>query len=153
VAQVQQAAIRRLRSLDLSRGMSAWLGAYREGREQRRRLRAAAGRLTRPKLVHAYTQWRRDFEVIEAARCASERVALSTGGLLAREREQAEATARSLREELHALREAIASGEGSSVAFREQVATQQALDKERRGRAPDPAGRTPDGQEGARDGL
>jgi len=97
VAKVQQAAIRRLRSLDLSRGMSAWLGAYREGREQRRRLRAAAGRLTRPKLVHAYTQWRRDFEVLEAARCASERVALSTGGLLAREREQAEATARSLR--------------------------------------------------------
>ena len=38
----------------------------------------------------------------------------------------------SLREELHALREAIASGEGSSVAFREQVAAQQALDKERR---------------------
>ena len=141
MAQVPQAAIRRLRSLDLSRGMSAWLGAYRRGREQRRRLRAAAGRLTRPKLVHAYTQWRRDFEV------------LSTGGFLAREREQAEATARSLREELHALREAIASGEGSSVAFREQVAAQQALDKERRGRAPDPAGRTPDGQEGARDGL
>ena len=127
MAQVPQAAIRRLRSLDLSRGMSAWLGAYRRGREQRRRLRAAAGRLTRPKLVHAYTQWRRDFEVLEAAR--------------------------SLREELHALREAIASGEGSSVAFREQVAAQQALDKERRGRAPDPAGRTPDGQEGARDGL
>ena len=38
MAQVPQAAIRRLRSLDLSRGMSAWLGAYREGREQRRRL-------------------------------------------------------------------------------------------------------------------
>jgi hypothetical protein len=49
-----------------------------------------------------------------------------------RGREQAEATARSLREELHALREAIASSEGSSVAFREQVAAQQALDKERR---------------------
>ena len=30
--------------------------------------------------------------MLEAARCASERVALSTGGLLAREREQAEAT-------------------------------------------------------------
>ena len=132
VAQVQQSAIRRLHALDLSRGMSAWLGAYREGREQRRRLRAAAGRLTRPKLVHAYTQWRLDFEVSEAARRASERVAVSTGGQLARERELAEATARSLREELHALREAITSGEGSSVAFREQVAAQQALDKERR---------------------
>ncbi len=125
-------AARRLQQLDLSRGMSGWLAVYREERERRRRLRAAAGRLTRPKLAGAYTHWRRDYEVSEAARLAAERVASSSGGQLAREREQAEATVRALQEELRALREALATGEGSSMAYREQMEAQRALEKEQR---------------------
>ena len=58
VTHLTKVAARRLGKLGMVRGFGAWSWAHKEGVRRRRLLRQAGARLTRPKVVAAYTEWR-----------------------------------------------------------------------------------------------
>ena len=58
VAHAQEVALRRMRWRSISEGWSTWCETYQILRRRERLLRAAAGRLLRPRLAHALWTWR-----------------------------------------------------------------------------------------------
>ena len=54
--------MRRLGKRDLARGWQAWLDEFLEKRRKKRLLAAAAGRLIKPALTAALTQWRKGWQ-------------------------------------------------------------------------------------------
>ena len=70
VQHLQQLGVRRLIQQGLARGWTTWVDGYRDLQRKRRLLAAAAGRLSKPKLVAAFVHWQRDWEVEEAAKAA-----------------------------------------------------------------------------------
>eukprot|EP00966_Prymnesium_polylepis_P265022 6123019-Prymnesium_polylepis.1 len=101
VAELMKMAARRISQLALSRGWQAWWEQYELQARQRRMLRGAASRLTKPKLAACFSEWHRDWEAAERAAARKK--------LLNSHRQQQEAAEREvakLREELAA---AIAS--------------------------------------------
>ena len=122
VDHLQRMAGRRLLRKDLSRGWTAWFDGYQEQTHRARVLRGAGSRFVRPKLVASYNVWRRDWEIAEAARISSERVLSRTSALSHQERATSEAALTAMSDELSALREALARGEGEELAYRQQVA-------------------------------
>ena len=54
--------MRRLGKRDLGRGWQAWLDEFLEKRRKKRLLAAAAGRLIKPALTAALTQWRKGWQ-------------------------------------------------------------------------------------------
>ena len=70
VQHLQQLGVRRLIQQGLARGWTTWVDGYRDLQRKRRLLAAAAGRLSKPKLVAAFVHWQHDWEVEEAAKAA-----------------------------------------------------------------------------------
>jgi hypothetical protein len=62
VAHLQQLGVKRLRNQSIARAWSAWHGTWFEVTRKRRLMRQAGAYLVRPKLVSAYSSWRRDWE-------------------------------------------------------------------------------------------
>ena len=62
VAGLQQQGLKRLRNQGLARGWSAWHGKWAERVRKLRVMKQAGGWLTKPKLIAAYSSWRRDWE-------------------------------------------------------------------------------------------
>ena len=61
IAHLQQMAAKRMMQAGLTKGWQTWLDMYLEHQRQKRMLAAAAGRLMRPALSAALTQWREDW--------------------------------------------------------------------------------------------
>ena len=70
---IQKLAVRRIAQLDLARGFSAWLSQYGEQQRVMQLLRHAGGRLSKPKLVSSFVEWRDDWhkEQVEQERAAA----------------------------------------------------------------------------------
>ena len=124
--------IQRMRNAKLSLGWTAWHKLWEDEAHRKRRLKGAAARLTRPKLVACYSHWRRDWELAEAAERSKAMIQGQASGQLAKEREAAEAAAKAMQAELKQLREALFEGEGGAMAYRQQVEAEAAAEKEKR---------------------
>ena len=61
IAHLTQMAVKRMLKAGLTKGWQTWLDMYLEHQRQKRMLAAAAGRLMRPALSAALTQWREDW--------------------------------------------------------------------------------------------
>ena len=68
IAHTQEMALRRIGKRDLFRGWCAWHDTWARRASSSRALLAAGAKLTRPKLVASYQQWRRDWEIETMAR-------------------------------------------------------------------------------------
>ena len=68
IEHTKQMELRRIGKRDLARGWSGWVTPYLERKRRERTLKAAGARLLKPKLMNAYTLWRRDWEVETKAR-------------------------------------------------------------------------------------
>ena len=54
--------VRRLMQSGLARGWSAWHEQWSDYNHKKRLLQNAGARLTRPKLVHSFAHWQKDWE-------------------------------------------------------------------------------------------
>ena len=61
IEQVKNMAVRRILLKDLARGWTGWHGMWSEKVRQRNLLKQAGARLTKPKLVAAYSHWIKDW--------------------------------------------------------------------------------------------
>ena len=88
VEHLAQVGVRRMFQQGLAKGWTAWHDLWAEKVRQTNLLKASAGRLARPKLAHAVSHWKRDWENIELAkaqmtaegRYAAEKAARGGGG-------------------------------------------------------------------------
>jgi hypothetical protein len=62
IEHTKEMAIRRIGKRDLTRGWVCWLDQYQEGEREKRLLRAAGNKLTRPKLSASMQVWRDDWQ-------------------------------------------------------------------------------------------
>ena len=62
VEQLGQQGLKRMLNQKLALGWSGWHGMWSEKVRQRNLLKKAGARLTKPKLIQAYSHWRHDFE-------------------------------------------------------------------------------------------
>ena len=127
VAHLQQLGVRRLMQQGLARGWTAWLDIYEDYVHKKRMLKAAAGRLAKPKLVAAFVHWQRDWVAEEAANAqmtTAQRLAVEASKQAALEEQIT-----TLQEQLRAAQDVIAqlTGEGAEA---KQLAEQQ-LNEER----------------------
>jgi uncharacterized protein (UPF0254 family) len=58
-----QQGLKRIMNQKLAMGWAAWHDMWATNVKQRNLLKKAGARLTKPKLIQAYTQWRRDWEI------------------------------------------------------------------------------------------
>ena len=63
IEHTQEMALRRIGKRELARGWLAWSGRTRAQAAQAHAQQAASQRLLRPKLMGAYSKWRRDWEI------------------------------------------------------------------------------------------
>ena len=130
VAHLGQIGVKRMMNQKLSMGWSAWKEGYDEYRRQRRLLMNAGARLTKPKLVHAFSHWQHDWEVETvqlAAMTQEERLQKEIADKVA-----LEAQVSKLLSELRAAREAMASGKGEELERQRKL--QEELEREREAR-------------------
>jgi len=130
VAHLQQIGVRRLFAQGLARGWTAWHDMYREYQRKRNVLRHAGARLSRPKMVAAFSKWQRDWDAEMAANAVmtqEERLASETT-----KRSSAEAELAKVRKELADTRKAILEGRGLE-AERQRLADEKLeAEKEKR---------------------
>ena len=127
VEHLGQLGIKRLLNQKLAMGWSAWHGKWAEKVHQRNLLKKAGARLTKPKLMHAYSHWRKDYEIdqqLEAHMSTEQK-------LLQREKEKAELEEgmAKLRKELAEAREAMVTGRGQEAELQRRM--QEQLEAER----------------------
>ena len=134
VTHLTKVAARRLGQLSMARGFGAWSGAHKEGLRRRRLLRQAGIRLTRPKVVAAYTEWREGWRAAEAERAAVlARMSLAEQvHELAVRLSAAETELRRTQAELSLTRQAAADGIAREVEISRRAHEEAARLKERR---------------------
>ena len=132
VAHLAKLGIERMRNAKLALGWSAWQAMWEEKARKVRALKGAASRLTRPKMVAAYSEWKRDWELCGVLERSKALLEAKASGKLAKEREAAEAAAVAMQKEVQLLREALLEGAGGAMAYQQQVEAQQAAEREAR---------------------
>ena len=134
VTHLTKVAARRLGKLGMARGFGAWSGAHKEGVRRRRLLRQAGARLTRPKVVAAYTEWREGWRAAEAERAAvlARMSMVEQVHELAVRLSAAETELRRTRAELSLTRQAAADGIAHEVEISKRAHEEAARLKERR---------------------
>ena len=130
VEHLKSVAIRRIALKDLARGWMGWHGVWSEKVRQRNLLKKAGARLTKPKLLAAYSGWRKDWEAeykVRASMTMDQKLAEE-----ARKRAEAEAEANKLRKELDAARSAASSGTGREAEMQRLAEAELEKEKEKR---------------------
>ena len=113
------------------RRRTAWHEKWQMKVHQRRLLAASAGRLAKPKLAHAVSYWRHDWEVDEASKAAMAAKRKSDHALGKSDKEAATLRAQvdKLTKELADARQAMAEGRGHEAEmqrrYEEQIEKEQ----------------------------
>ena len=103
-------AIHRIMKRDLSRGWIAWFDLWSAQQYQKNLLKAAAARLTKPKLAASMRHWRADWEAVEA-----EKRSMSFAEQLREQKKETDrvwAELQKVTDELNAARRAMLEGKG-----------------------------------------
>ena len=123
VEHTKEMAVRRVLKRDLSRGWGAWSDMYLQKRRQQSMLKKASARLTKPKLIHSFVSWKKDWEFVQ--RKEDETRHMSTEERL--RQKLMEATT-----ELTQLRKALANGEGAEAEIQRQMEERLEHEREKR---------------------
>ena len=134
VQHLQSIGVRRLIQSALARGWTSWLDEYLEYTRKKRLLQHAASRMSRPKLVMAFVEWRRDWEAQRAeeemkkikARYDDESSSSSS------QKSELQAQVVRLNLELVALRDAVLAGNGKEVELQRQMDKKFEEEREKR---------------------
>ena len=137
VQHLSEIGLKRMMNHKLAMGWSAWLDMYNDVMRKKRLLKAAASRLTKPKLVHAFAHWQDDWdaEIAEKERIRANRMTKSLEERLqdeATRRATAETSAMNAKLELIAAREAMAAGFGSGAETERKLREELEAERERR---------------------
>ena len=120
IAHTQEMALKRIGKRDLARGWQGWAEPYLEKKRLERALKAAGARMLKPKLMAAFTKWRRDWEDEKHAKAAM--------SLEERLGEQLLTVTKQLEEANRKLRD----GQGAESDWQRQLEERLALEKEKR---------------------
>ena len=126
VQHLGEMGIKRLINQKLAMGWTAWLDMYLEKERQKRLLKGAAARLSKPRLVAAFGFWNKDWEEAEEERKAARQAALILGA--EQSREQLEAELRKVKAELNEAKKII----GGAPEIQRQMEEQLELEKAKR---------------------
>ena len=124
IEHTQHMAMMRLGKKELTLGWTTWLDGYREYQRQIRVFKAAANRLSRPRLVHCFSYWQHDWETEQAARSLAEQGRLT--------HEQAEEELAKVRDMLAEVREQLAQATANAANLKETMDEQLAAEREKR---------------------
>ena len=133
VEHLVQVGVRRIFQQGLARGWSAWHDQW-EDYQHKRLLANSAQRLARPKLVHSFVHWQRDWEAEllihkskSAQQLAEEEAAAKTARVAALSQEN-----ENLKRELNEARKAMAEGRGLEAERERQMQLKLEQEKEQR---------------------
>ena len=134
VAHLGEMGIKRLMNQKLAMGWAAWHGMWSDKVRKRNLLKQAGARLTKPKMIASYSQWRRDWEAEESARYN-----MTTEERRAKEAEEKALLLESLQtqvdklsRELKEAREAMMAGRGLQSELQRQAEEELEREREKR---------------------
>ena len=130
VAHLQQLGVKRLRNQSIARAWSAWHGTWFEVTRKRRLMRQAGAYLLRPKLVSAYSSWRRDWEDEQVAQRSMTHEQQLKAEIMKREELQ-ERLSQVMRE-LEQARQAMHAGRATDEALKRQMEEELEREREKR---------------------
>ena len=130
IAHTQDMAVKRIMKRDLTRGWLGWLEPYLEEKRRRNLLRAAASRLTKPKLVASFKKWNVEWETEEHAK--AQRMLQMKAGRAARDAERNGSELEKALRELEELRAATRDGRGLELENERSLKAQIEAEREKR---------------------
>ena len=125
VAHLQQMGMKRLMNQGIARGWSAWHGMWSEKQRQKRLLKQAGARLTKPKLTASYAHWRKGWGIemrTTKSMTASQRLAHEAAQRQHNE-DELNRIIGELKAELKEAKRRLDEGEQSATALKNQMAS------------------------------
>ena len=134
VAHLGEMGIKRLMNQKLAMGWAAWHGMWSDKVRKRNLLKQAGARLTKPKMIASYSQWRRDWEAEESARynMTTEERRAKEAEEKARLLESLQTQVDKLSRELKEAREAMMAGRGLQSELQRQAEEELEREREKR---------------------
>ena len=130
VAHLGQVGIRRLMQQGLARGWTAWHDMYAEKLRQRRLLKQAGNRLTRPKLSASYVHWRKGWEIEVSMNKSMTHEELLAAEVAASDAMRLELN--KLKKELEKARANMMAGRGKEAELQRRMEEELEAEKEKR---------------------
>jgi Ca2+-binding EF-hand superfamily protein len=123
VAHLAQLGLKRMMQMGLARGWSAWEEQWRDAVHKRNLLKGAAMRLTKPKMVAAFTHWQRDWVAVEMSKAQNKEYERLAAAQAQNEAgwNQMQNEILTLRAELEYARTAMAEGRGQEAELQRQM--------------------------------
>ena len=130
IEHAKEMALRRLGKKELVLGWTTWVESYHQRQQNVRALKAAANRLSRPRLVHSFAHWQREWTINETNRSRFTHQQLAAHEQARREEIEEEMEA--LRAELKSARNQLQSAAEREKAVKDEMEEQIAAEREKR---------------------